>query len=174
MCFKSIPSVRKYFSAKTWNDEQSDEMFQLAKSSSIRPEEQNKLINYVKDVFVQNFRAKNDREGLTPQDYFNYSFKSASEYTSYDEFVDDWQKQSYTIWDKPVPVSYVDEQVESGKAFLFKIDGLDMTDEHKHNQSLDNLHTMYFKSVFSDRNKDGFQYRLLGNARVSFRKGSNE
>lgn len=100
---------------------------------------------------------------------FDFHFKAASEYTSYQEFLADVDSQAYQIKFSDVSYRQILNLVESGQLYLFKIYNKDFS-EFSHGKP--NLHTMYFKMLFDERNLKDVVYQLNGGAEMFYREAS--
>lgn len=138
--------------------------------------------------------AKNDRQAaiewidfmkqaveMHPEwnEYFTYHFKPSKEYANVNEFYEDMDKQSYSLSKVPVNASYIEKLVKEHKLFLFQLYTKDFSDNKK-KKGTDNLHTMYWKAVFSSENlqtlAEGTQpiFKLNGEAEIFLREPSLE
>lgn len=112
-------------------------------------------------------------------EYFTYHFKPSSEYANANEFYEDMDKQSYSLMKIPVAAEYIESLVEEGKLYLFQIYSKDFSDSKK-KAGTDNLHTMYWKAVFSDDNMQAIRrgnkpiFKLNGKAEMFMRNPSIE
>lgn len=95
----------------------------------------------------------------------SYNFKYKEHYESYDEFCDDLQKQGYILKWKYIEKSIIDELVDNGCIYLFKISS--KYDRYNFKKS---IHEKYFDALFSDENENGKLIKLLGNAEVFYRE----
>ena len=100
---------------------------------------------------------------------YNFIFKSANEYESYNDFVADVDRQSYQIKKIQVSEKQLLKFVEEGKLYLFQIYNKDFS---KYSKGKENLHTMYFKMLFDERNLENLVYRLKGGAEMFYRPAS--
>lgn len=100
---------------------------------------------------------------------FNFQFKATSMYNSIDEFYRDVEEQGYKISFIPVDENFVNQLVEQGKLYLFKIHNKDFS---KNSHGKPNLHTLYWKALFEPDNFNNIIYKLNGNAEVFYRKKS--
>lgn len=98
---------------------------------------------------------------------FVFDLRKPSEYSDYNDFVSDVRRQSYKIVFEDVPVSYIDELVENKKLFLFKIYNKDFATGAK---GTPNMHTLYWKALFSDENLQDVIFKLNGGAEMFYRK----
>lgn len=104
---------------------------------------------------------------------FSFSFKSPEEYESFEEFKEDAKNSGYAISFQPISASKIDELVEKGYLYLFQIYNKDFSDK-KQKPGTDNIHTMYWKALFDERNLKDIIFKLSGEAEVFFRKSSIE
>lgn len=100
---------------------------------------------------------------------FDFHFKAPSEYTSYQEFLADVDSQAYQIKFSDVSYRQILNLVESGQLYLFKLYNKDFS-EYSHGKQ--NLHTMYFKMLFDERNLRDVVYQLNGGAEMFYREAS--
>lgn len=101
---------------------------------------------------------------------FTFNFKKASEYTSITEFTDHIDQQAYQINFVPVSRNYIYQLVNEDKIYLFKIYNKDFSPFSK---GTPNMHTLYWKMLFDERNLNDVVYMLNGQgAEVFFRKKS--
>ncbi|MGN0089929.1 MAG: type V CRISPR-associated protein Cas12a/Cpf1 [Alloprevotella sp.] len=77
----------------------------------------------------------------------------------------------YKISMKRVSVSFINRLVEEGKLYLFQIYNKDFSPMSK---GTPNMHTLYWKMLFDERNLKDVVYKLNGQAEVFFRKASIE
>jgi len=117
------------------------------------------LIDYFKECIRKN-----------PEwDVFNFKFSDTSTYSDISQFYNEVERQGYSIKFKNVSAKYIDGLVEEGKLYLFKIYNKDFSEFSK---GKPNLHTVYFKMLFDERNMRDVVYKLNGEAEVFYRKAS--
>lgn len=75
----------------------------------------------------------------------------------------------YSLTYRKVSVGYINQLVEEDKMYLFKIYNKDFSPFSK---GTPNMHTMYWKMLFDERNLSDVVYKLNGQAEVFFRKKS--
>lgn len=117
------------------------------------------LIDYYKSVMI----------GYPGWDVFNFEFPSTESYSNIKQFYDDIEKQGYNLSFCNVPASYIDELVDDGRLFLFKIYSKDFS---PYSKGTPNLHTLYFKMLFDELNLKNITYSLNGGAEIFCRKPS--
>lgn len=96
------------------------------------------------------------------------SLKSES-YLSLDAFYQDANLLLYKLSFTNVSVSFIDKLVDEGKMYLFKIYNKDFSDYSK---GTPNMHTLYWKALFDERNLADVVYKLNGQAEMFYRKKS--
>ena len=100
---------------------------------------------------------------------FGFEFSPTSEYADISQFYKEVQEQGYSIKFRDVPVSYIDQLVEEGKLYLFQIYNKDFS---PYSKGKPNLHTLYWKALFTPENLEHTVYKLNGEAEVFYRKKS--
>lgn len=75
----------------------------------------------------------------------------------------------YNLSYKKVSVGYINQLVDEGKLYLFRIWNKDFSEFSK---GTPNLHTLYWKMLFDERNLTDVVYKLNGQADVFYRKAS--
>lgn len=116
-----------------------------------------KLIAYYQDCLV--------RQGY--QGIYKFQWKKAGNYRSLGEFNDEIEKHSFKICFVKVDESYLKECIKNEKLYLFQIYNKDFSEFKK--DSKENLHTIYFKELFSGENLKNPIFKLSGGAEVFFR-----
>lgn len=103
--------------------------------------------------------------------YSNYDFvfKESEQYNSFEEFTADIKQQAYKLKFRKVSQNYIDQLVNDGKLYLFQIYNKDFSEFSK---GRPNLHTIYWKMLFDERNLENVVYKLNGEAEVFYRKAS--
>ncbi len=100
---------------------------------------------------------------------YNYDFLDSDKYNSLDEFFSYLKTICYKITFSKIPTSQIDEWVNEGKLFLFQIYNKDFAPGAKGSP---NLHTLYWKSVFSPENLKDVVVKLNGEAELFYRPSS--
>lgn len=100
---------------------------------------------------------------------FGFKFSDTSTYEDLSGFYREVEQQGYKITFRQVSVTYIDQLVEEGKIYLFQIYNKDFS---PYSKGTPNLHTLYWKMLFDERNLDDVVYKLNGQAEVFFRKSS--
>lgn len=123
------------------------------------------LIDCQKDFF-----NKYEKDGYKYID-FDFKLKPSAEYTKLSDFYHDITNQRYKVSFRPISVTYIDSLVESGKLYLFQIYNKDFSEYSK---GTPNLHTLYWKMLFDERNLADVVYQLNGGAEIFYRERSIE
>lgn len=100
---------------------------------------------------------------------YGFEFSETSKFNSIDEFYRQVENQGYNISYKSIDEEYINDLVNSGKLYLFQIYNKDFSEYSK---GRPNLHTMYWKSLFSHENLKDVVYKLNGQAEIFFRRKS--
>lgn len=105
------------------------------------------------------------------EDWKNFGFKFSDTKTHEDlsGFYHEVEEQGYKLSFRNVSVEYVNNLVEEGKLYLFQIYNKDLSPFSK---GTPNMHTLYWKMLFDERNLSDVVYKLNGQAEVFFRKSS--
>jgi CRISPR-associated protein Cpf1 len=102
---------------------------------------------------------------------FDFHFSDTKKYEDLSGFYREVEQQGYKITFRNVSVDYVNRLVDEGKIYLFQIYNKDFS---TYSKGTPNLHTMYWKMLFDERNLADVVYKLNGEAEVFFRKHSIE
>lgn len=100
---------------------------------------------------------------------FNFQFSPTSVYEDMSGFYREVEQQGYKLVFRSIDAEYIDKLVEEGKIFLFQIYNKDFSPFSK---GTPNLHTLYWKMLFDERNLNNVVYKLNGEAEIFFRKKS--
>ena len=100
---------------------------------------------------------------------FNFHFSDTATYNDISAFYKEVEQQGYKITFRNISVDYINSLVEEGKIYLFQIYNKDFSPNSK---GTPNLHTLYWKMLFDERNLRDVVYKLNGEAEVFFRKSS--
>lgn len=95
--------------------------------------------------------------------------KNIEKYTDLDSFYGAVNPLLYNLAYKKVSVEYIDKLVEEDKMYLFQIYNKDFSEYSK---GTPNMHTLYWKMLFDERNLKDVVYKLNGQAEIFFRKKS--
>ena len=100
---------------------------------------------------------------------FDFKFSDTSSYEDISGFYKEVTDQGYKITFSKISTSQIDEWVNEGKLFLFQIYNKDFAPGAKGSP---NLHTLYWKSVFSPENLKDVVVKLNGEAELFYRPSS--
>lgn len=100
---------------------------------------------------------------------FNFKFKETDNYEDIGQFYKDVERQGYKITFKNYSEKYINSLVEIGDLYLFEIYNKDFSEYSK---GTPNLHTLYWKALFSEENLKNVIYKLNGQAEMFYRKAS--
>ena len=117
--------------------------------------------------FIDFFKASIEKHEDWSQ--FGFRFSPTESYNDISEFYNEVSKQGYTIKFKKIPCSYINELVEGGQLYLFQIYNKDFS---PHSKGTPNLHTLYLKMLFDERNLENVVYQLNGGAEMFYREAS--
>lgn len=95
--------------------------------------------------------------------------KFNSKYESVTSFLDYIKEVAYAVSFNPVQEEIVRKMVKDGKLLLFQIYNKDFS---KRSTGRENLHTMYWKALFSPENLENPLYKLNGKAELFFREAT--
>lgn len=102
---------------------------------------------------------------------FGFNFSETSTYEDLSGFYREVEQQGYKLSFARVSVSYINQLVEEGKMYLFQIYNKDFSEYSK---GTPNMHTLYWKALFDERNLADVVYKLNGQAEMFYRKKSIE
>lgn len=102
---------------------------------------------------------------------FGFRFSDTKTYEDLSGFYREVEQQGYKISFRNVSVEYINRLVDEGKIYLFQIYNKDFS---TYSKGRPNLHTLYWKMLFDERNLADVVYKLNGEAEVFFRKHSIE
>lgn len=102
---------------------------------------------------------------------FGFNFSDTSTYEDLSGFYREVEQQGYKLSFARVSVSYISQLVEEGKMYLFQIYNKDFSEYSK---GTPNMHTLYWKALFDERNLADVVYKLNGQAEMFYRKKSIE
>ncbi|MCI6153726.1 MAG: type V CRISPR-associated protein Cas12a/Cpf1 [Porphyromonas sp.] len=102
---------------------------------------------------------------------FEFQFSSTNTYKDLSDFYREVENQGYKVSFRNVSVDYINTLVNEGKLYLFQIYNKDFS---PHSKGTPNMHTLYWKMLFDERNLADVVYKLNGEAEVFFRKASLE
>ena len=100
---------------------------------------------------------------------FGFSFSDTDTYEDLSGFYREVEQQGYKLSFTNVSASYIDKLVEEGKMYLFQIYNKDFSEYSK---GTPNMHTLYWKALFDERNLADVVYKLNGQAELFYREKS--
>ena len=100
---------------------------------------------------------------------FGFKFSDTNTYEDLSGFYREVEQQGYNISFRNVSVDYINSLVEEGKIYLFQIYNKDFS---PYSKGTPNLHTLYWKMLFDEKNLADVVYKLNGQAEVFYRKSS--
>ncbi len=101
--------------------------------------------------------------------YFSFDFSPTSQYTDISGFYKEVAEQGYNISFDKIKTSYINEKVKNGELYLFEIYNKDFS---PYSKGRPNLHTSYWKLLFSRKNLDNLVLKLNGEAEIFCRPAS--
>lgn len=115
------------------------------------------------DFFKQSIKKHEDWS------QFDFHFSDTKSYKDISGFYSEVEHQGYKITFKDIDKQYIDDLVNDGKLYLFQIYNKDFS---PHSKGTPNLHTLYWKMLFSPDNLKNVVYKLNGQAEIFYRKAS--
>jgi len=103
--------------------------------------------------------------------HFGFEFSKTSSYESIDKFYNEVLEQGYKITFRNISEKYINNLVNDGRLYLFQIYNKDFSERSK-GIGTPNLHTIYWKELFSEENIKNVVYKLNGEAEIFYRKGT--
>ncbi len=100
---------------------------------------------------------------------FEFRFSDTKSYKDISGFYREVEKQGYKVKFREIPCEYIEMLVDKGQLYLFQIYNKDFSTKSK---GTPNLHTMYWKALFSEENLENVVYKLNGEAEIFFRRKS--
>ena len=117
--------------------------------------------------FIDYFKGSIEKHDDWSQ--FGFKFSPTESYNDISEFYREISDQGYSVSFNKISKSYVDELVDNGYIYLFQIYNKDFS---KYSKGTPNLHTLYFKMLFDERNLSNVVYKLNGEAEMFYREAS--
>lgn len=100
---------------------------------------------------------------------FGFKFSATKTYDDISGFYREVEQQGYMLSYREVSEDFIDRLVNEGKLYLFQIWNKDFSEYSK---GTPNLHTLYWKMLFDERNLADVVYKLNGQAELFYRKKS--
>ena len=101
--------------------------------------------------------------------HFNFEFSPTKTYEDLSYFYKEVSDQGYKITYDKISVDYINTLVDDGKLYLFQIYNKDFSEYSK---GKPNMHTMYWKALFEEKNLENIVYKLNGQAEMFYRQKS--
>ena len=119
--------------------------------------------NYDKDTIVDIVDAYDNWS------VYNFDYDILSSIESYDEFIEYIKEAGSITKLVNIDSSYIDSLVDDGDMFMFRLYCKDFS---PYSKGTPDIHTMYFKQLFSQENIDNQVFGLGGNSQLRFRPAS--
>lgn len=100
---------------------------------------------------------------------FEFNFSSTESYNDISGFYREVEEQGYKLTFQPISTSYIDSLVDEGKLYLFQIYNKDFS---AYSKGTPNMHTLYWRMLFDERNLRDVVYQLNGGAELFYREHS--
>ena len=100
---------------------------------------------------------------------FKFNFSPSSEFNDINQFYDQVKNQGYSLSFSKIPKEYIDTLVKEGKIYLFQLYCKDFS---PYSKGTPNIHTLYWKALFDEKNLENVVYKLNGQAELFFRRKS--
>ncbi|MBP5770087.1 MAG: type V CRISPR-associated protein Cas12a/Cpf1 [Bacteroidaceae bacterium] len=120
-----------------------------------------KLIDYFKLGFTRHESYK----------HYTFQWKPTNEYNDISQFYHDVEVSCYQLKRIPINWNHLLELVRQGAVYLFQIYNKDFSTQSK-GKGTPNLHTLYWRMLFDERNAQNLVYKLNGQAEIFFRHAS--
>ena len=101
--------------------------------------------------------------------HFDFKFSETSSYEDISGFYREVEAQGYKLTFENVSEQYINNLIDDGKLYLFQIYNKDFS---PHSSGTPNMHTLYWKALFSEENLANVVYKLSGQAEIFYRKKS--
>lgn len=102
---------------------------------------------------------------------FGFQISPTSSYQDINEFFNEVEQQGYGISFTKVSIEFIDQLVDEGKLYLFQIYNKDFS---KYSKGTPNMHTLYWRALFDEKNLADVIYKLNGQSELFYRKKSLE
>lgn len=100
---------------------------------------------------------------------FGFMFTETEKYKDISGFYREVENQGYKITFNNIDESYINRLVDEGALYLFQIYNKDFS---PYSKGTPNLHTLYWRALFSPDNLKDVIYKLNGEAEIFYRKAS--
>ena len=98
-----------------------------------------------------------------------FSFFPSDEYESFKDFTEHLNARGYSVSFENVSVHYINKCIDQGCLYLFEIYSKDFSPKTR---GRPNLHTLYWRELFTEQNLKDVVYKLDGQAELFYRKAS--
>lgn len=98
---------------------------------------------------------------------FDFEFRETCDYKDINSFYHDVEQRGYSLQFKNISKTYIDQLVEDGRLYLFQIYNKDFSEWSK---GTPNLHTIYWRMLFDEKNLANVVYKLNGYSEMFYRK----
>ena len=102
---------------------------------------------------------------------FGFKFSDTIDYESISDFYNEISKQAYQVAFSYVAEEEIEKAVKEGKLYLFQIYNKDFSEK---STGTPNLHTIYWKELFTEENLKTPIFKLNGEAEIFYRPASIE
>ena len=161
---KMLPKV--FFSKKGLEKYQpSEDILRIYKNGTFKKgktfslEDCHKLIDFFKDSIMLHEEWSK----------FGFEFSDTASYEDISGFYHEVEAQGYYMSFRRISCDYIERLIDEGKLYLFQIYNKDFS---PYSKGTPNLHTLYFKALFSSENLQDVVYKLNGQAEIFYRKAS--
>ncbi len=110
--------------------------------------------------------CKNFLQSYLSATVYDYNFKNSEEYEGLDEFYNYLNATCYKLNFINIPETEINKMVSEGKLYLFQIYNKDFASG---STGMPNMHTLYWKNLFSDENLKNVCLKLNGEAELFYR-----
>ncbi|MDD3281806.1 MAG: type V CRISPR-associated protein Cas12a/Cpf1, partial [Bacteroidales bacterium] len=101
--------------------------------------------------------------------HFNFNFSKTTSYEDLSGFYREVEQQGYKILWRNIPENFINDMINEGKLYLFQIYNKDFS---PYSKGTPNMHTLYWKMLFDEKNLENVVYKLNGQSEVFYRKAS--
>lgn len=129
------------------------------KGESFKIDDCRKLIDFYKES-INSYGDWNE---------FGFNFSNTSTYMNISDFYNEVKEQGYKIRFDKISSKFINEKVDNGELYLFRIYNKDFS---SYSKGTKNLHTLYFEALFSETNLKDIVYALNGGAEMFYREAS--
>ena len=181
MIYKLLPGPNKmlpkvFFADKNLNlFAPSEEILKINKEKLYTKEniESNGIRNLHKYIDFCKESLKKHPEWSENFGFDKHKFPPTKDYESIDVFYNEVASMGYSLDFENVSEDYINQKIEEGELYFFQIYNKDFSQNKKKNLTgKDNLHTLYWKSLFAKENLSNVIAKLNGEAEIFFRPAS--